>query len=195
MPRFTTLCLLAVLTVGVPMAAQNVPAPVAAPPAAQPVVATPVAPAPPSGTTVAGCSDQAHANAAYERVFWAVTAALAVGTVLIIAALKKSPSWTLGDALGEERIPETTQTTTAGTTTTVTTPQPPIAGSASRLIAMFGLLVLACVILGIGYGIIYGLIAECRVPSLDGVGAYLAGGAALFAPYAVNQIREAFGTK
>lgn len=72
------------------------------------------------------------------------------------------------------------------------TPEPRLVGSASRLIAAFGLMVLAAMILGIGYGIMSSLFTKSEIPNLSGLRPYLLGGAALFAPYAFNQIKEAF---
>jgi hypothetical protein len=71
-------------------------------------------------------------------------------------------------------------------------PEPRLVGSASRLIAAFGLMVLAVMILGIGYGIMWNLFTAGKIPNLNGIGPYLLGGSALFAPYAFNQIKEAF---
>ena len=53
-------------------------------------------------------------------------------------------------------------------------------------------MVLAVMILGIGYGIMWSLFTKGDMPNLNGIGTYLLGGSALFAPYAFNQIKDAF---
>ena len=72
------------------------------------------------------------------------------------------------------------------------TPSPQLVGSSSRLIAAFGLMILAIMILGIGYGIMWSLFVKGQTPDLTGIGTYLLGGSALFAPYAFNQVKDAF---
>jgi hypothetical protein len=106
-------------------------------------------------------------------------------------------NWSLGQAVSEK-----------STKTTIETPQVPVAGqmvspvvqttetgggaSASRLIATVGSLVLTVIMLGIGYAMIWSLFTRGQIPALEGIGPYLMGGAALFAPYAFNQLKEAF---
>jgi hypothetical protein len=60
---------------------------------------------------------------------------------------------------------------------------------------LVGTLVLTGVMLGVGYGMIWSLFTRGEVPKLDGIGPYLLGGSALFAPYAFNQLKEAFRPK
>jgi hypothetical protein len=102
----------------------------------------------------------------------------------------------LADALSEKTpvkrtvIPRQTVTATGADQSPQETSDLP--SSISRVVALFGTLVLAAVLLGVGYGMIWSLFTRGQIPKLDGIGPYLMGGAALFAPYAFNQLKEAF---
>jgi len=126
----------------------------------------------------------ASAEGAYWLAFGVCTGFLVIATLIMIAALKRDPNWSLAVTLSEESAPIAPPS--GGP------PAPQMVGSASRLIAAFGLMVLAIMILGIGYGIIWSLFTKGQIPNLTGIGPYLMGGAALFAPYAFNQIKNAF---
>jgi hypothetical protein len=123
--------------------------------------------------------------------FWAAfavcTAFLVAAAIVMVIALWRDPNWSLAATLSEESSPVVSPRAPAGSA-----PAPQMVGSASRMIAAFGLMVLAVMILGIGYGIMWSLFTKGEIPNLSGIGPYLLGGSALFAPYAFNQIKEAF---
>lgn len=112
-----------------------------------------------------------------------ITAALVAGALLILVSLSRSREWSLAESISEKRSTVVTSTGEAGQD------RPEHEASASRLIAIFGLLVLAAVILGVGYALIWNLFVNGKLPPLEGIGTYLTGGASLFAPYAINQLR------
>ena len=154
---------------------------------------TPVTSAQPNSLSTAFCTEcKKEGLAAYDRVFWIITVSLFAGLLLIIVSMNKS-KYDFSEVVAEERLPAVTRTTDANGAVTERTDEPKLAGSTSRVIAMFGLLVMAVVLLGIGYSIVWSLFVTGRLPSLDGVGTYLLGGSALFAPYAFNQLKEVFG--
>jgi hypothetical protein len=65
--------------------------------------------------------------------------------------------------------------------------------STSRFIALFGLLGIVTILLGIGYAIIWNLLIYHKPPdSLSEINSFLLGAASLFAPYIANQLRVAF---
>jgi len=121
--------------------------------------------------------------------FWAAfavcTGLLLIAALLMVIALWRDPHWSLAATLSEESSPIAAPGSGG-------VPEPQLVGSASRMIAAFGLMILAVMILGIGYGIMWSLFTKGTIPNLAGIGPYLLGGSALFAPYAFNQIKEAF---
>ena len=122
--------------------------------------------------------------------FWAAfavcTGFLLIAALLMVIALWRDPHWSLAATLSEETSPIVSHAGNGAA------PEPQLVGSTSRMIAAFGLMILAVMILGIGYGIMWSLFTKGAVPNLVGIGPYLLGGSALFAPYAFNQIKEAF---
>lgn len=156
----------------------------------------PAGPTGPMGPTGAVTVTRQQAVAAYNRVFWLTTVLLVLGSLLVLVPLRHDERFRLSEAMSEEASSpkRTTTHNPAGENTPATTvEEPAMVGSASRMIAMFGLLVLAVVLLGIGNAITWSLFVENKVPALDGIGTYLLGGAALFAPYAFNQLKSVFG--
>lgn len=122
--------------------------------------------------------------------FWATfavcTGFLLIAALLMMIALWRDPHWSLAATLSEESSP------IAPAAGSGAPPASQLVGSASRMIAAFGLMILAVMILGIGYGIMWSLFTKGTIPNLVGIGPFLLGGSALFAPYAFNQIKEAF---
>ena len=118
--------------------------------------------------------------------FWFSTIAMSTffvaSTGATLLLLKRSPSWSIGDALSEE----------ANSQATLAPGQKPILlSSASRTIAMFGLLVLMGTVVGLSYFVLWALFYGQSLAELTKLGPLFYGAAALFAPYAVNQIRSA----
>ena len=122
-------------------------------------------------------------------VFWAtfsiMTTALALLFLFIGFGLLRSGTWQLGDALSEEAgnqpnpLPESVK--------------PVMVASSSRLIALLGLLSILSVFVGFGYFFLYTAFAGTQSSfDMNKVISYLFSGAVLFAPYLVNQLREAF---
>jgi hypothetical protein len=145
---------------------------------------------------------------AYWIAFWVITGLLLVFLLGILVSLKNSPDWSLAGALAEKSVATRTVTKrdeqpraaepnkgTEQQTAAVrieATPELVLGSSASRLIATLGTLVLTTIMLGVGYAMIWSLFTRGQIPALDGIGPFLLGGAALFAPYAFNQLKEAF---
>jgi hypothetical protein len=118
--------------------------------------------------------------------FWFSTVAMSTFFIASIGAtlllLKRSPSWSIGDALSEEANPQGALAPGQ---------KPLLISSASRTIAMFGLLVLMGTVVGLAYFVLWALFYEQSLDELTKLGPLFYGAAALFAPYAVNQIRSA----
>jgi hypothetical protein len=67
-------------------------------------------------------------------------------------------------------------------------------GSFSRVAGAFGAMVLCAVIGALAYWILYALIFDnAALTHISGLGTYFVAAASLFAPYAVNQLRDGFG--
>jgi hypothetical protein len=106
--------------------------------------------------------------------FWMTYGAMtAVLIFFIIGMLIGLHKWSLRDALMDDSA-------SGG-------PKPSI----SRLIALMGFAVLISIYLGIGYSVIFRLLSGGTVGDLSGLGSFLLGAAALFAPYLANQIKGA----
>lgn len=105
-----------------------------------------------------------------------------ISVIVSIIKLRKDPSWKLSDALSEK------------TDTAIGAPPTPAVASSSRLIAFMGMLAMLSVFMGFGLYMLWALFTG-DVTKLDGnvksAGTYLLYGAALYAPYAFNQIKEA----
>lgn len=65
-------------------------------------------------------------------------------------------------------------------------------GSFSRISGAFGALALAIATIGIAYWVVYALFYEKNLNVLQNIGWFYASGAALFAPYAFNQLSSMF---
>jgi hypothetical protein len=113
----------------------------------------------------------------------AVFALSVLGLLVVRGLLVKSPGWSLGDALSEE----------ADLTNDQGTPIKVMRASASRLIAFSGLLVMLFLYFGFGMFLLYYFGTGQKVPQdvLDGIQKFMMAGLALFAPYALNQVRAA----
>src|SRR5262245_2186198 len=177
--------------------ATTVQAPAVVPPVVPPVTppaATPVQPgAPGAAAPCPACSESVNA---YWVAFGVITGLLGLAILGILVSLKNSGDWSLADALAEKSSDRKKMVAqpVAGEPLekAMLVAEPAMVGSASRLFAMLGTLVLTVVMLGIGYAMIWSLFTRGTIPALEGIGPYLMGGAALFAPYAFNQLKEAF---
>jgi hypothetical protein len=110
-----------------------------------------------------------------------------LAVIATVKSLKKSPGWSLADTLSEKTVPAApnAQARANGLAT----------GSTSRLVTFLGLIGMLSMFLGFGF---YALWASFNGRSglkdeLDAAGHYLLYGSALFAPYAFNQLKAAFG--
>lgn len=125
---------------------------------------------------------------------------------MVARSLKNNTEWSLGAALSDVATisrpppePVTTTETLPDGSKQQTVAQEPVdysvlAGSASRLIAFFGMIVILIMFLG------FGSIAMWRLgttgilddDTMTGVMKFLFGGVGLFVPYAFNQIQKCF---
>ncbi len=123
-----------------------------------------------------------------------ITVILFRGMLLLEAALKSnapdnSNRMFLIRALSEKLPGRQDDPPPPGTGTTPSE-EPP---SASRIGMALGTLVLAVVVLGVGYYIVYALFMDVDLTKkLDKIHYYFLSGAALFAPYAFNQLSSIF---
>lgn len=170
-----------------PVAGQRVVVATASAPA---VVAPPMAVSAPATT-----------ESAYPAPTWVVV--LVFGTVLgflliSLSAVRRSlandPDWKLAHALSEE-LDTPPPTPPASGATGVTPPVAPVlVGSSSRLIAFMGMLVIMAFFTGVGLWLLWSLLRTGQVPDMDRLVNFFYGGAMLFAPYMVNQLRAALGS-
>jgi hypothetical protein len=119
-------------------------------------------------------------------IFWFAVIAMSLFFVASLTAvtflLKRCPAWSIGDALSEEADPQAP----------VAPGQKPILlASASRTIALFGLLVMMGGLVGVAYFVLWALFYRQPLDNLTKLGPVFYSAAALFAPYAVNQVRSA----
>lgn len=119
-------------------------------------------------------------------VFWIVTIFLFLFLIMTFVALLKNREWSLADAVSEEASPQpkVLPANRGG--------KPIMVASTSRLVALLGLLGILSMFLGVGYYILWSLFCRNTVPQLWEIMRFFYGGAAMFAPYVVNQIRTAF---
>ena len=129
-------------------------------------------------------SPQPPATRVFWSVFWLSTIFLDFLLLLILVGLLRSKNWSMGDALSEE----------AGNQPKELPPgtRPEMVASSSRLIALLGLVVILSIYLGVGYHLLWRLFTTGDVPDLTNLTSFLYGGAVIFAPYLVNQLKEAF---
>lgn len=145
------------------------------------VVASAPGGAPDKAPTAAGPQDASSSAFEFATVIMTLFAAAAL--IAFVRALSRSTTWSLGDALSEEAgnqppLPPGTR--------------PVMVASASRTIALFGLFMMMSTVLGIGYYIVWALFHGRDLNALEKMTPFFYGSAAIFAPYAVNQMKEAF---
>jgi hypothetical protein len=146
-------------------------------------------------TPTAALADTGNSDSTFAVV---VVVVVLLGVVLAFIAvgngLAKS-TWSLADALSEE-ADLTPESPTSGAPAPAVGAPPPgrpttvseLRASSSRLIALVGAIAITFVFLGFGAVALYKYATGQSIPDVDNVLKFLAGGAALFAPYAVNKI-------
>jgi hypothetical protein len=117
-----------------------------------------------------------------------LTWAIIIGTTLVWGFLSKvvintlrRQGFSLKDALMEEA------TLPAGTPPPAAGALPPMVSSSSRLIALFGTILLGTFFVAIGYVVIWQLCNGQSIQNATSAWAYFAGGATLFLPYGINK--------
>ena len=124
-----------------------------------------------------------------EFLLWAIVGGVYLliffSLTFVIARLSKEENgkrWLLADALSEEATEESQGVKTVR-----------LVASTSRLIALFGLIVILVLFLSFGIITIWSFGRTGKAPTdLAELAKYLLGGAALFIPYGINQIRATF---
>lgn len=165
---------------------------------------------PPTTTTVvkgntppAQTPPPATSGKASETVVLAVIAILALvgmaALVAINAALGRTKTWSLSDALSEESdLP--VKDAQGNIVMNAGPPQAPVlapvmVASTSRLIALYGMFAILLLYLGVGVFVIYDVGTGQGLPQdLGKVETFLASGLTLFAPYVVNKFASVFQT-
>jgi hypothetical protein len=105
---------------------------------------------------------------------------LFVSMLIAIKALR-AQQWKLALALSEEaKLPDNTPPPAAGQ-------DPPMVPSSSRLIALFGTIILGTFFVGIGFYVVWQLCSGCDINTANAAWAFFASGATLFLPYGVNK--------
>jgi len=117
-------------------------------------------------------------------VFWVVTILLFLFLVVTFLGLLRSKDWSLADAVSEEAGNQPAMLP-AGQ-------KPIMVASSSRLVALLGLLGILTMFIGTGYHLLWSLFCGKTLPPLWEVMRFFYGGAAMFAPYLINQLKEAF---
>jgi len=118
-----------------------------------------------------------------------------LGAIARIASMlisTQTPVWNLNAALSEEV--EFTSTDGNGVKTTKTE----MVASSSRVIALFGLIVLLVLFMGMGSIAMWHFATTGEMPDFGGIMNFFYAGAGLFVPYGLNQFKaafEAFGPK
>lgn len=144
-------------------------------------------------TPTAALADTGNADSTFAVV---VVVIVLLGALLAFIAvgngLAKS-TWSLADALSEEAdltpSAPAAGAPPAGAPTTVSE----LRASSSRLIALFGAIVITFVFLGFAAVALYKYTTGQSIPDVDNLLKFVAGGAALFAPYAVNKLSSIGG--
>lgn len=135
-------------------------------------------------SSAANCSKAPAPDPDSKHVFWYVFYLITALLVLMFLGITISlvrGNWSVSDALSEESSVQPTP----GKVTKLP--------STSRFIALFGLLGILTIVLGVGYTIIWSLFLYQKPPdNLSQVRNFLYGAACLFAPYLANQLRAAF---
>jgi hypothetical protein len=136
-----------------------------------------------------------------EFYFWLVFAfvSLFLFTMFRMVLSRLSGTWSLGEALSEVIFEQPTPPApAAGGGAAAPGAVAPAAAAAtvrsvassSRLIAFVGMVVLAAMLLGVGYYMLWALFHGGELRAMEGVWSYFLGGSALFAPYAVNKLAD-----
>lgn len=118
--------------------------------------------------------------------------------VLRINAVLSTSSWSLADALSEETEVTAMEGKDGSIKPSVDAASKPIMitqmrASASRVIALIGMMAILFMFLGFGALCLYSFGEIGKMPdSIDNVVKFLAGGLTLFAPYAVNKFSKLF---
>jgi hypothetical protein len=111
----------------------------------------------------------------------ALTGMLLVLILLLVAVSLFTGKWSLREALSEKPSAQPR----VGVA--------PLIPSTSRFIALFGLLGILTILLGVGYAIVWNLLLYQKPPdNLSEIESFLLAAAFLFAPYVANQVRAAF---
>lgn len=119
-------------------------------------------------------------------VFWVVTILLFFLLMVMFIGLLRNKEWSLADAVSEEA---------GNQPATLPVGQKPVmVASASRLVALLGLLGILTMFIGVGYYLLWALFCTGTVPQLWEIVRFFYAGAAMFAPYLVNQLKEAFAS-
>jgi len=128
-----------------------------------------------------------------EVLVWIVIVLVLAFVLLALAWLRNAmtkSTWSLADALSEEAdvayftASGGPQTDSAGKPVTVSE----MKASSSRLIALLGAIVILFLFLGFGAFVLYQYGTTGDMPDVTKILAFMSGGLALFAPYAVNKI-------
>jgi hypothetical protein len=123
-------------------------------------------------------------------IFWISAGVITLLLLLILFAifigLTKSPTWFLGEAISEEAGNQPNPLPIDH--------KPVMVASSSRLIALLGLMVILVIYLGFGYCALWRCFTGKAMLEIRGLLSFLFGGASMFAPYMVNQLKEAFSS-
>lgn len=143
-------------------------------------------------------------------VFGVTLLVLLVSLAVVKSSLRRG-KWSLAHALSEEvtltaegaaskasvpngSTPAATPAVQGGDTATPKTETTQMVGSASRLIAFLGMLVILAFFVGVGLWLLWELLSKGVVPTdLDRLLNFFAGGATLFVPYLANQFKAMLG--
>ncbi|WP_179401663.1 hypothetical protein [Burkholderia guangdongensis] len=114
-----------------------------------------------------------------------IAAMLVISWMIVIKTLRKQ-NWDLGLALSEEAaLPDGTPPPAAGQ-------RPPMVPSASRLIALMGLIVFSAFFIGVGFYVVWALCNGQPIDDANKAWTFFASGAAMFLPYGANKFADAF---
>lgn len=125
-------------------------------------------------------------------IFGVVILILLVSLIAVKDSLR-GDQWSLAHALSEETlITTTTRATPDASPSSISNTQ--MIGSASRLIAFLGMLVILSFFVGVGLWLLWQLLSSGKVPAnLELLLNFFAGGAMLFVPYLANQFKAMLG--
>jgi C1A family cysteine protease len=184
-----------------PIKANQATRPVPPPPVPLPLPDSKDSNSPPAGAGARNLKDGETTPAAEQQppveeritkfgwVFGLMTGILILIAALLTAALvniTRTGKWSLGDALSEESSIQPPPSEIHSKSDVITF------ASASRLIALAGMLCAVPVVIGVAYAIVWNLIVNGKCPDLSGVRTFLTGISLTFAPYLANQVRSVF---